>query len=118
MSILDHIPSEALAAEGFVRVADTDAVIRAIFGTVPEIIDRRMDVPDIARWLQVSPYRLNGYIDDRRRAGVQVLDMDGCLSIRQIIRIDWSKLTNQKRTTRISGSNFQGRKRKTKPHKV
>ncbi len=112
-SVLDYIPREKLTAEGFIHVTDTDAVMSAAFGTVPEMIDRRMDVPDIARWLGVSIYRLKGYIADYGRMGIRVLDSDGCLSIRQIISMDWSRLTNQKHTPRLSGSGFQGRKRKS-----
>jgi hypothetical protein len=111
-SIIDYIPKDKLAAEGFIHVSDVDAVMGAAFGTVPEMIDRRMDVPEIARWLQISPYRLKGYIEDNRLVGMRILDQDDKLSIRQIVMMDWSKLTHQKRTARISGSNFQGRKRK------
>ena len=115
-SVLDYIPREKLTAEGFIHVSDTDAVMTAAFGTVPEMIDRRMDIPDIARWLQVSLPRLRRYITDRHQAGLLILDKDGCLSIRQILQIDWSSLTEQKRTVRISRSHFQGRKQKLKTY--
>jgi hypothetical protein len=113
MAITDYIAKEALMAEGFIHVSDTDAVMAAAFGNVPDMIDRRMTVIEIARWLQVSPYRLKGYIADNERLGVRILDRDGRLSLRQIVKIDWSRLRGQHRTPKLSGSNFQGRKRKT-----
>ncbi len=114
MAILEYIPKEKLMEEGFIHVSDTDAVMNAAFGTVPDMIDRRMDVPQIASWLEVSSYRLRGYIADHQRIGIRILDNDGRLSIRQIAHMDWSRLKGQKRTMRLSGSNFQGRRtRKT-----
>lgn len=115
--ITDYVTKEALRAEGFIHVSDTDAVMAAAFGTVPEVIDRRMNVLEIARWLQVSPYRLKGYIADNERSGVRILGGDGHLSLRQIAQMDWARLKGQRRTPRLSGSNFQGRKRKTNKNK-
>jgi hypothetical protein len=112
MAITDYIAKEALMAEGFIHVSDTDAVMAAAFGKVPDVIDRRMKVIEIARWLQVSLYRLKGYISDNDRLGVRILDGDGCLSLRQVAQIDWTRLRGQRRTPKLSGSNFQCRKRK------
>jgi hypothetical protein len=114
MPVTDYIPAKILAAEGFIHITDTDAVMNAAFGSVPDIIDRRLDVPDIAKWLQVTIPRLRRYIADNKRVGMAILDKDDRLSIRQMTRMDWSQLKNQKRTPKLYGSNFQGRKRKTK----
>jgi G3E family GTPase len=110
--VTDYIAKEVLRSEGFIHISDMDDMMSAAFGTVPAIVDRRMDVPDIARWLQVSIYRLRGYINDNEQMGVRILDKDGRLSIRQITRMDWRRLTEQKRTCKMSGSDFQGKKRK------
>lgn len=112
MPVTDYISPDTLAAEGFIHVSDTVAIMTAAFGTVPEMVDRRLDIPEIARWLQVSTYRLKGYISDNERIGVRILDSDGCLSIRQLATMDWRRLKGQKRTPKISGSNFGGKKSK------
>ncbi len=112
MSVTDYIPAEKLSAEGFIHTSDTDAVMRVVFGTVPRMLDVRLKAWEIARWIGVPAPRFRRYVEDRHRAGLMVLDPDGCLSLRQIRQMDWSLLTEQGRTTRISGSNFQGRKRK------
>lgn len=117
MAITDYIPKDKLTQEGFIHVSDTDAVMRVTFDKVPDIIDIRLDVPDIAKLLNVSIYRLKGYITDNRRVGVWILDNDDRLSLGQIIKTDWSRLKGQKRTPKLHGSNFEGRKRKiTKNH--
>lgn len=113
--ITDYISIDVLAAEGFIVASDMDAVMRAAFGRIPAAIDRRLEVVEVARWVGVSAPRLRRYVADMKKMGVSILDEDGCLSIRQILAMDWQRLTEQKRTTRISGSNFQGKKkRKTK----
>lgn len=108
--ITDYISAETLAAEGFIHTSDTDAVMAAMFGRIPAAIDRRLEVVEIARWLDVSAPRLRRYIDDMKKMNLWVLDSDCCLSVRQIVAMDWSRLTDQKRTVRLSGSHFQGRK--------
>lgn len=117
MSILDLIPREALMLEGYIHVSDTDAVMQAAFGAVPDIIDKRLAVPDIARWLQVSTFRLHGYIDDCGKLGVKILDADGRLSIRQMMKMDWSRLTDQGRTPKRYTSHYQGTKRRKQTKK-
>ncbi len=113
MPVTDYIPAEKLSAEGFIHTSDTDAVMRAAFGTVPNMIDHRLKVWEIAQWIGVKVPRLRRYIADMNRTGVRILDADGCLSLRQIRSMDWDRLTKQKRTCPVSGSHFQGRKRKT-----
>lgn len=112
MELLDIINKDALRQAGFIHVDDTDAVMQAAFGTIPQIIDRRMAVPDIARWLGVSLSRLHRYIDDHQRVGVYILDKDSMLSLRQLMKIDWSALTRQKRTVGVNVGSFQSKKRK------